>query len=122
MNEIKEENIKSDDKSLKRDRPKALPFIPVSVKDVSPKLKKVSIVGTVVSKNPELYSFALDDGEATIIVITNNIDRFNEIKEGQTVRALGSVWGEGDEAEIQADIIQDFSKIDREMYKNTLIS
>ena len=36
-------------------------------------------------------------------------------------RALRFVWGQGDEVEIQADIIQDFSKIDKNLFKKIFL-
>ena len=38
-------------------------------------------------------------------------------KEGKVVRVLGKTWGEGDDIEIQSDLIQDFSQLDMELYK-----
>ena len=78
---------------------------------------RIAVAGTVVSKNEELYSFVIDDGEGTILVITNDAEQFNKIKEGQFIRVLGKIWGEGEEVEIQADVIQDFTKVDPKLYQ-----
>jgi len=96
----------------------------ISIKDLSssPAPPIVAVAGTIVSKNDEMYSFLIDDGEGTVLVITNNVDKFNDIKEGQFVRVLGKTWGEGEELEIQADIIQDLSGVDRNLYKETVLS
>lgn len=83
---------------------------------------RVALAGTVLSKNEELYSFLIDDGEGTVLVITNNIESFNSIKEGQFVRVLGKTWGEGEELEIQSDIIQDLSKVDPKVYRQVCFS
>ncbi len=93
------------------------PSVPIRIKDLKQTEGRVAIIGTVTSKNPELYSFVLDNGESHVLVLTNNIGEFERLKEGQFVRVLGKVWGEGDEIEIQADIVQDFSKIDKDLYK-----
>lgn len=97
------------------------PSVCFTIKDLqTKKSSRVAVAGTIVNKNEELYSFLIDDGEGTVLVITNNIERFGEIKEGQYVRVLGKTWGEGEELEIQADIIQDFSKVDPKIYKQVM--
>lgn len=90
---------------------------PVKIKDLEEREGRVSILGTVVSKNPELSSFILDDGEDQVLVLTRKVRDFEEIEEGRMVRVLGKIWGEGDEVEIQADFIQNFSEIDKELYE-----
>jgi len=100
-----------------KDRFKRAPSKLVKIKDLNPELIRVLLIGTVVSKNPELYSFVIDDGTGTVLVLTNNIEKFKDITEGQLIRVFGKVWGENEEIEIQADIIQDFSKIDIELFR-----
>lgn len=92
------------------------PSIPVAIKNLKNKEGKVSVIGTIISKNKDLSSFILDDGQSQVLVLTKRITDFENVKEGQFVRILGKIWGEGDEVEIQADIVQDFSKIDKELY------
>ncbi len=98
------------------------PSVDLTVKDLNSKSvpPRVAVAGTIVNKNEELYSFLIDDGTGTVLVITNNIERFNEIKESQFVRVLGKTWGEGEELEIQADIIQDFSKVNPAIYRQVI--
>jgi len=83
---------------------------------------RVAVAGTVVNKNPEISSFIIDDGETAVQILTNNPSDFEKIKEGQFVRVIGKVWGSGDEVEIQADIVQDFDKIDKELYRKVFYS
>ena len=94
----------------------------ISIPDLKkgPVPPRVSVAGTVVSKDEKLYSFLIDDGDGAILAITNNVENFNNLKEGQFVRVLGKTWGEGEELEIQADIIQDFSQVDRNVYKRAV--
>jgi hypothetical protein len=82
---------------------------------------RVSIVGTVVSRSSDISSFILDDGENKVVVLVDNQSDFEKIKEGQFIRAMGKVWGQGDEVELQADIVQDFSKIDKNLYKKVFL-
>jgi hypothetical protein len=92
------------------------PAIQLPISKLQENIGRVALLGTVVSKNPELSSFALDDGKSSILVLANDPQQFELVKEGQTVRVLGKVWGSGNELEIQAEIVQDFSKINRELY------
>ncbi|UCD04048.1 MAG: hypothetical protein JSW73_00145 [Candidatus Woesearchaeota archaeon] len=95
------------------------PSRPTRIKNLKDSEGRISITGTIISKNKDLSSFILDDGESQVLVLTKRITDFENVKEGQFVRVLGKIWGEGDEIEIQADIVQDFSKIDKELYVKT---
>lgn len=97
---------------------KRAPAVNVKISNLQENMGRVAIAGTVTSKNPDIGSFMLDDSEKSVIVIApaNDSKQFDSIKEGQFVRVLGKVWGAGDEIEIQAEIIQDFSKIDKSLY------
>ena len=93
------------------------PAIPLKIEQLKEnKENRIAIVGTVISKNPEIASFILDDGESKVLVITNSNQDFEKVKEGQFIRVLGKVWGEADEAEVQAEIVQDFNQLDKELY------
>jgi hypothetical protein len=94
------------------------PSRPTAIKNLKSSEGRISITGTIISKNKDLSSFILDDGESQVLVLTKRVTDFENVKEGQFVRVLGKIWGEGDEVEIQADIVQDFSKIDKELYIN----
>lgn len=98
---------------------KRVPAVDAKISNLKENMGRVAIAGTIVSKNPDIGSFMLDDSESSIIVIapSNDPKQFDSIKEGQFVRVLGKVWGTGDELEIQAEIIQDFSGINKELYK-----
>ncbi len=80
-------------------------------------LGRVSFIGTIISKTAETESFIVDDADARVLVLMNDQPAFERLKEGQYVRVFGKVMGTGDEVEILADFVQDFSKIDRELYK-----
>ena len=103
--------------SQEQNKFKRAPSKLVNIKELNSEMSRVSFVGTIISKNPELYSFMIDDGTGTVLVLTNNIEKFNELREEQLVRVFGRVWGEAGEIEIQSDIIQDFSKIDIELFR-----
>lgn len=101
---------------------KRAPAVDVKISQLKENMGRVAIAGTVIGKNSDIGSFMLDDSEASVLVLapTNDPEIFDSIKEGQFVRVLGKVWGAGDEIEIQAEIIQDFSKINKDLYKKVL--
>jgi uncharacterized protein YdeI (BOF family) len=96
----------------KRQFQKRAPAKHVSVSALNKDLTRISLVGTVVSRNDAVMSFLLDDSSGTVNIIVNNADMFSPIKDGQIVRVLGRIWGEGADIEVQGDIVQDFSNLD----------
>jgi hypothetical protein len=105
------------DQPEKRQFQKRAPSKHVSVKDLNKDLNRVALVGTIVSRNDTVMSFLLDDGCGTVNVIVNNADMFGLLKDGQIVRVLGRIWGEGADIEIQGDIVQDFTNLDLTLFK-----
>jgi len=99
---------------------KRYPFQSTKIADLTKETKSIAITGVVLSKDTEIQSFIVDDSTGKINVITNNSDAFNSFKEGKVVRVLGKIWGEGDDLEIQSDLIQDFSQLDMELYKKVI--
>ncbi len=99
---------------------KRYPFQTTKIADLTKETKSIAIIGVVLSKDAEIQSFIVDDSTGKINVITNNADAFNSFQEGKVVRVLGKTWGEGDDLEIQSDLIQDFSKLDMELYKKVI--
>lgn len=72
---------------------------------------RVSVVGTVIRKDPIQYSMTIDDGTASITVFG---DTLYEVQ--STVRVIGRPQMRG-EPIIDAEIIQDFSGFDLELYQ-----
>ena len=96
---------------------KRQPAIFTKISKLNKDMNRISLVGTVLSKNETIYSFLLDDGTGTVNIIMNDIEQFKSIHEGQFIRVLGRIWGEGKDIEIQGDIVQDFDKINKELFK-----
>lgn len=101
----------------KRQFQKREPSKQVTVKALSKDMKRIALVGTIVSKNDSILSFLVDDGTGTVNVIVNDADMFSGLKEGQIVRIFGRIWGEEEDIEIQGDIVQDLSKLDMPLFK-----
>jgi len=99
---------------------KRYPFQTIKISDLTTETKSIAITGVVLSKDAEIQSFIVDDSTGKINVITNNSDAFKSFQEGKVVRVLGKTWREGDELELQSDLIQDFSQLDLELYKKVI--
>ena len=80
-----------------------------SVKDIKIEDYKISIIGTVIKR--EGNSFILDDGAGQILVISNDAPN------ADYVRVFGRVVPYENGFELEADIIQDLSKVDRELLR-----
>jgi uncharacterized protein YdeI (BOF family) len=96
---------------------KRKPTIFTTVDKLNKDMIRICLVGTIVSRNETISSFALDDGTGTITVILNDVDKFDNVKDGQIVRVFGKIWGEGADIEIQGDLVQDFTDIDLQLFK-----
>ena len=82
---------------------------------------RVKVIGTVVEKDPSSSSILIDDGESTIRIILDT-DLFENTELGKLVRAIGTVSPalEGEGFELRGELVQDFSKLDKELYKKYL--
>lgn len=74
---------------------------------------RVRIVGTVISKDED--SVSLDDGSGTVEVFMRD-EQIEEVEENQSIRVLGRVLPTPDSFEIQAEVVQDFSDVDKDNY------
>ena len=102
---------------------KRAPAKQVSVKEISKDMQHISLVGTIVSRNETISSFLLDDGTGTVNIIMNDAEKFSQLRDGQIVRVFGRLWGEAEEdIELQGDIVQDFSKLDLNLFKKVFSS
>jgi hypothetical protein len=114
--EIENNEIDSEEKKILR----RAPAVPVKIANLHANMGRVCVLGTIVSRNSEIGSLIIDDGQASVLVLLSDLQDLEKLKEGQTIRVIGKVWGSGDEIEIQAELIQDFSKIDRELYNKIM--
>ncbi len=74
----------------------------------------VGVVGTVIKKDEGFL--VMDDGSGSIIVTLNSVENKN-IKENGLIRVVGRVLNINDNLELQADFVQDFDKIDRNLHR-----
>lgn len=87
------------------------PFKEKFIKDLSETDFKVAVSGVIVSKNEN--TFLLDDstGQITVSIINQGIPSY------EYLRVFGKIMPYENGLELQAEIIQDLSKIDKEMHK-----
>lgn len=78
---------------------------------------RVRITGTIIGKDKGSSSITLDDGSGEVVVLIQSDRLFKEVKTGDFVRVIGSVLAFDEGFEIKGDVIQDFSEIDKELYK-----
>ncbi len=81
------------------------------ISEITPDDIRVKVVGTVVEVRDD-GTFLLDDGTGQISVFYEG-----NVEVGKLVRVIGKVMSVGGTLEIKAEIIQDFSKLDKEIYK-----
>jgi len=92
------------------------PYAPTKIGMLKESQGRVAVLGAVVSKDEENFTFVIDDGSAQVLVIVNDVDSFKGLEEGKMIRALGRIMGTGEEVEVLADIVQDFSNVDKVLY------
>ena len=86
-----------------REYQRRAPYTPTQVGALKESQGRVAVLGAVVSKDGENFTFVIDDGSEQVLVIINDMDIFNGLKEGKLVRVLGRIMGAGEETEILAD-------------------
>lgn len=79
---------------------------------------RVKIVATVVEKDQSNFTILVDDGESNLRVLLDE-ENFNKVEIGEVIRIIGLVIPPLDEKgviELKGEIVQDFSKLDHELY------
>jgi len=83
---------------------------------------RVKVIGTVIEKPKSNYSVVIDDGKASLRILLSS-DEFNKIETGKLVRVIGIIvppLEEGDSVEMKGELVQDFSKLNPEIYEKYL--
>ena len=83
---------------------------------------RVKVIGTVIEKDKSNYSVVIDDGKASLRILLSS-DEFNKIETGKLVRVIGIIvppLEEGDSVEMKGELVQDFSKLNPEIYEKYL--
>ncbi|MAG50343.1 hypothetical protein CL621_01720 [archaeon] len=86
------------------------PYSEKQINDINETDTNLAISGMIISKTDS--SFVMDDGTGQLIVLNNDL----EIIENKYIRVFGRLIPNEDNFNLQADIIQDLSKIDTFLY------
>ena len=102
---------------MPEERRKRAPAIEKKISQITKDDIRVSVIGTIVELDNSIYSIMIDDGEKTIRVILPE-EQFEKCEPGKMVRVIGLVAPDldGDEVELKGEIVQDFSKLDKNLY------
>jgi RPA family protein len=86
------------------------------INDLSKEDVRVRVTGTVINKTPESSSIVMDDSTGQVTVMLPSDEYFDKINIGSFVRVLGMIIPYGEGVEIRAEFVQDFSKLNKEIY------
>jgi uncharacterized protein YdeI (BOF family) len=89
-----------------------MPSVSKSISDLGPGDMRVSITGTVVDRGDR--NMVLDDGSGRVNV---SFESPIEADPNQLVRVFGRVVSMGDGIEVQGEILQDMSRLNKDLYK-----
>lgn len=87
------------------------PAVETDISDITEEDIRVSVIGTVIKKDPIQYSMIIDDGTGSITVFGDKLFEVSSV-----IRVIGRPQIRG-EPVLNAEIIQDFSDFDLELYK-----
>ena len=87
------------------------PAVETDISDITEEDIRVSVIGTVIRKDPIQYSMIIDDGTGSITVLADKLYEVSSV-----IRVIGRPKIRG-EPVLDAEIIQDFSDFDLELYK-----
>jgi len=98
--------------SVENRDPTGQPAVERTVEEVDVSDAWVSLIGTVISRNPKSSSITIDDGTGQVDVRVQKIPEL-----GSLVRVIASIFTQEDEVMLDAIIVQDFSSFDVELYR-----
>ena len=102
---------------MPEERKKRAPAVEKKISQVKRDDIRVAVIGTIVELDDSINVIMIDDGEATIRIILPE-EQFQKCEPGKMVRVIGLVAPalDGDEIELKGEIVQDFSKLDKNLY------
>lgn len=93
------------------------------ISDIKKEDIRVKFIGTITEKDPSNNSIIVDDETSKICCLLDQ-NLFDNSEIGKLVRIIGLVipgLDETESVEIKAEIIQDFSRIDKKLYFKSLL-
>ena len=100
-----------------REKHKRLPAIEKQVSKLNKEDTRVTVIGTVLSIDTQALIINIEDPTGELTILCPNEESLKEIKIGSVIRVMGMVLPYEDGIELRAEIIQDFSKLNPELYK-----
>lgn len=85
--------------------------VETDITDITDEDIRVSVIGMVIKKDSIQYSMIIDDGTGSITVIADTLYEVSSV-----IRVIGRPQIRGEHV-LNAEIIQDFSDFDLELYK-----
>ncbi len=92
-----------------------LPSIERKISEIEADDVRVRVLGFIIDKDIENQVIVVDDGTGRAIVFVDE-EVLKRLEEGQLVRVIGKVK-KGETIEIFAEVVQDFSKLDLNLYE-----
>ena len=91
------------------------PAVEKKISEVNEDNTRIKLVGTIISIDESIPMIVIDDGTGIANIVVDEI-KFNI---GNQIRVIGRVINT-EPVEIRAEIVQDFSKVDMEIYNKYL--
>ncbi len=92
------------------------PAVERSIGEITEKDFRIRVLGFVVERNEARNAAMIDDGTGRAIALFSSTESFSKALEGTLVRVFGRVR-HGEFPEIEVELLQDMSGLDRELYE-----
>ena len=102
---------------MAEERRKRNPAIEKKISQITKDDVRVAVIGTIVEMDNSINVIMIDDGESTIRILLPE-EEFEKCEPGKLIRAIGLIAPamDTDEMELKGEIVQDFSKLDKNLY------
>ena len=87
------------------------PYLEKNINELSQKDSNVAIAGIVIDKDEGIFTLDDGSGQINILMDSDNLDG------KEFIRVFGTVISLGNSLQVQGEVIQDLSKIDKLLYK-----
>jgi len=84
--------------------------------DLSADDSRVTVVGTVLSIDSQSLIFSIEDPSGQLTVLAPTEELINKLKVGGVARVIGIVLPYEEGLELRAEVVQDFSELNKELF------
>lgn len=99
-----------------KERKKRIVAIEKVINQLNKNDQRVTVVGTVLTIDSQALILTIEDPSGELTIMAPTEDMIKNIKEGSIVRVTGIVLPYEEGLELRAELIQDFSKLSKELY------